>query len=175
MSEDVLTFKCACCGRVVTGLPDLAYDAPYHYQCLSDEERSSRAKLNSDFCVIDDRDWFIRGVCMVPIRGTDELFGWGVWVSLSAENFARYKRSFRDPAQSKLGGFFGWFCNRLPLYPDTLHLRTDVLLQDGNQRPMIKIQDAHSDHPLYVDQRDGITRDRLGEIYAHEVCRNRLS
>jgi hypothetical protein len=168
-----LSFTCACCGKTVSGLPDLAYDAPLHYDRLPEAERAERARLDADFCIIDGEDHFIRVVCPVPIRGTEAYFGWGVWVSLSVENFARYRGSFMEPDQSSLGGMFGWLCNRLPIYPDTLELQTSVLPQDGGQRPLVWINENHVDHPLYVDQREGITADRLGEIYASEVCENR--
>lgn len=69
---------------------------------------------------------------------------------------------------------FGWLCNRIPAYPDTLHLETRVFPQDGDQRPIIRISDVHANHPLYVEQRDGITVERLREIYADTLCdRNR--
>jgi hypothetical protein len=96
-----------------------------------------------------------------------------VWVSLSDENFQKYNDSYGDDDQSKLGGMFGWLCNRIPVYPDTLHLQSTVMPRDGNQRPMVWINDAHADHPLYIDQREGITGERLGEIYGSEICDNR--
>jgi hypothetical protein len=167
-----IAFTCACCGQKVTALPDLAYDAPQHYSGLSEAERAARASLDADFCVIDGEDRFIRAVCLVPIVDTDEHFAWGVWVSLSAENFQRYADSFQDDDQSKLGQMFGWFCNRLPNYPETLSLQATVVPQDNRQRPLVWINDAHADHPLYIEQRRGITPERLGEIYAREVCEN---
>lgn len=165
-----LTFTCACCGKTVTGLPDLAFDAPHHYAALPEAERAARARLDADFCVIDEAARFVRAVCPIPIRGTEAFVGFGVWVSLSAANFARYRASFAEPDQARLGGMFGWLCNRLPLYPDTLELQTSVLPQDGGRRPLVWVNAAHAGHPLYIDQRDGITLERLGEIYAHEVC-----
>ena len=165
-----LAFTCACCGREITALPDLAYDAPSHYSGLAEAERAKRATLDSDFCVIDGEDRFIRAVCPIPIIDSDEHFAWGVWVSLGAENFQRYARSFKDDDQSKLGSMFGWFCNRLPSYPETLSLQVTVVPQDTNQRPLVWINEVHADHPLYVEQRTGIALDHLGEIYAHEVC-----
>ena len=65
---------------------------------------------------------------------------------------------------------FGWLCDRLPTYPDTLELQTLVLLQDGRQRPLVWVNRVHGSHPLYIDQREGITAERLGEIYASEIC-----
>ena len=33
--------------------------------------------------------------------------------------------------------------------------------------------EAHTDHPLYIEQQSGITKKRLGKIYASEVCDRR--
>lgn len=170
MTESNVTFSCACCGKTVSGLPDLAFDAPLHYAQLPEAARADRASLDADFCVIDGEQRFIRAVCPIPIRGTEEFFAWGVWVSLSTDSFDRYRASFEEPDQAKLGGMFGWLCNRLPLYPDTMELQTSVLLQDGRQRPLVWVNQAHDSHPLYIDQRAGITAERLGEIYASEIC-----
>ncbi len=171
---DPITFRCRCCGREVAGLPDLAYDAPLHYHEVPEAERAERARLSADLCTIDTaqgRDHFVRGVLLLPVEGSDEPFGFGVWVSLSAENFRRYAATFEDDDQSKLGAMFGWFCNRIPYYPDTLNLQTTVVPQDGGDRPRVWINEAHADHPLYCEQRRGMTADRLGEIYAGEVCK----
>ncbi len=65
---------------------------------------------------------------------------------------------------------FGWLCNRLPPYPDTLELQTSVMLQDDRQRPLVWVNRVHAEHPLYIDQREGITTERLGGIYASEIC-----
>ncbi len=170
---DPVSFRCSCCGRVITGLPDLAYDAPLHYHQLSEAERSERARLTSDLCTIgagEGSDHFVRGVCLLPVAGSEETFGFGVWVSLSPENFRRYAETFENDDQSKLGAMFGWLCNSLPSYPETVNLQTTVVPQDGNARPEVWINQAHAEHPLYLEQRSGIARERLGEIYAREVC-----
>ncbi len=170
MTESSVTFSCACCGKTVAGLPDLAFDAPLQYAALSEAERAARARLDADFCVIDGEQRFIRAVCPIPVRGTEGYFAWGVWVSLSADSFERYRAAFEVPDQAELGGMFGWLCNRLPPYPDTLELQTSVMLQDGRQRPLVWVNRVHAEHPLYIDQHEGITTERLGEIYASEIC-----
>jgi len=166
------SFTCACCGKTVSELPDLAFTAPIYYHQLPEAERPQRARLDSDFCVIDAEEFFIRVVCPVPIRGTDEVFMWGIWTSLSETNFRRYEASFDDPDQAKLGGMFGWFSNRIPHYPETLNLQSTVRPQDGNQRPHLWINEAHAEHPLYREQREGMSLERLGAIYAKEFCAN---
>lgn len=164
------TFTCPCCGKAIVGLPDLGYEAPAFYSDLPEAERAQRATLTSDLCAVDDEFFFIRALCQVPIEAAEQDFGWGVWVSLSQENYRRYKESFHDSDQSNLGAMFGWFSNRLPDYPDTLSLQTTVVPQDGNQRPLVYINDVHADHPLFVEQREGISQAKLAKIYAENLC-----
>lgn len=170
--EMELRFTCACCGEKVEGLPDLAYAAPLHYDSLAEGERATRATLTDDFCVIDEDEFFIRAVCPIPIVGREETFGWGVWVSLGSESYQRYREAFNDSDQSRIGGMFGWFCNRIPVYPDTLHLQTSVIPQDHRRRPLVWINEASKDHPLYREQREGMSLERLGEVYAQVLCAN---
>jgi hypothetical protein len=162
-------FTCPCCGKEVVSLPDIAYDAPVYYAALSEEERKTTARLSSDFCSVGD-DRFIRAVCRIPVVNSDVEFGWGVWVSLSQENFQRYFDSYEDSDQSKLGNMFGWLSNELPGYPDTLNLQTTVMPQDNNQRPLVYISDVHADHPLFIEQREGVSQDKLVRIYAENLC-----
>ena len=164
------SFTCACCGRTVTELPDLAFAAPAHYDQIPEPERAGRATLGPDFCVLDAEDYFIRVVLPIPLLGTDRTFMWGVWTTLSEANFQRYVETFNDRDQSKLGGMFGWLSNRVPHYPETLSLQTTVWPQDGNQRPHLWINKAHADHPLFREQREGMSPERLGEIYAKQFC-----
>ena len=44
---------CPCCGEEVQGLPDIAYDAPYYYHAIPEEERAERARLSADFCSVE--------------------------------------------------------------------------------------------------------------------------
>jgi hypothetical protein len=49
-------------------------------------------------------------------------------------------------------------------YPVAENLKTKVHLRDDGIRPLIELEP--SSHPLAVDQREGITVDRVAEIYA---------
>src|SRR3989442_11018876 len=83
-------FVCQVCGKKHAGLPlDRVFDSPTYWQQIPEAERSRRGRINSDFCEIDDEDFFIRGLIEIPIIGSDEVFMWGVWVSLSQTNFDR--------------------------------------------------------------------------------------
>ena len=121
--------------------------------------------LTEDFCVLAGQHFFVRGVLQLPILGTAETsFGFGVWSSLSKKNFGVYVETFDSGDQGNLGPWFGWFSNRLKGYPDTLKQKCQVHPLAGRNRPDIKLEPT--EHPLAVEQRDGITFDRLLEIYA---------
>jgi hypothetical protein len=162
--------KCVSCGETHRGLFDLATDGPEHWQGSREKEPNSALEgrtdiLTEDFCVIEGRDRFIRCVLELPIVGSsEEVFGYGVWSTLSPANFDRYVETFDSGDQDDLGPWFGWFSNRLTGYPDTLNLKCQVHPRSGRQRPLIELEPT--DHPLAVEQREGITIDRLMELFA---------
>ena len=53
-------------------------------------ERHDRTKLDSDVCLIDRKDIYVRGCLEIPIVGHDDHFTWGVWVSVSKESFTTH-------------------------------------------------------------------------------------
>jgi hypothetical protein len=153
-------FVCNCCGETHYGMPGFADNTPLHYRQVPPEERATRARLTPDDCVIDDRWYFVRGCIEIPVRDYDDPFIWGVWVSLSEASFARRNEVGAGP-------FFGWLNTPLSPYPDTLNLKTMAHLRDNNLRPYIQLEPT--DHPLAIEQREGITVKRVAEIYAQLV------
>ena len=139
----------------------MSFAEPHHYLGLGDMQRSN-STLDSDMCVIEKEDFFVRCVLPIPITDVaDYEFMWGVWVSLSRENFRKYVELF-DKTDRREESYFGWLCNRVPTYVDTLHLKTNIHLQPHPSRPRVDLE--LTDHPLTVDQKQGITRDRLLQI-----------
>jgi hypothetical protein len=141
-------------------LPDVAFRWPDPYFGVPEGERARRIQGTSDTCVIDNEYFFIRGVVLVPIIGTTDHLGLGIWVSQSAENFQTYLRNFDTP---DIGPYFGWLSNSISFYePTTWAMKTMVHFQSNNQRPLIEI--APCDHQLYQDYAQGVTLDRAWEI-----------
>jgi hypothetical protein len=163
---DIFAFKCSCCGRIHEGSPSYAFKAPDQYACLSDEQKVSMGRIGSDLCTITDgehTDYFVRAVLEVPIHGVTDPFTWGVWSSLSEKSFRRYVETYDTPVEGD--GFFGWVCNRIPWYPEHGSLATDVVVQLNGQRPRLILHHGSSnDHPLIIDQREGITIAKAQEI-----------
>jgi hypothetical protein len=127
-------------------------------------------KGDLDACVIDDSEYFVRGCLEIPVQGESEPLSWGVWVSLSEKSFRQWVNCYRTEKRSHIGPFFGWLNAAIEPYPDTMDLKTHVHLRDGFVRPFIELEPT--DHPLAVEQREGISVARVAELYARVVHRN---
>lgn len=156
-------FVCGTCGEYHDELPmDFGADAPALYGNIPADERESRCDLTPDLCVIDEEHFFIRGCLELPVIDGDQPFVWGVWASLSKENFRRTFELWEVEGRETEPTYFGWLSTALPLYPETLHLKTHVHTRPLGQRPLIELEPT--DHPLAVQQREGITMKRVREI-----------
>ncbi|MFF4456722.1 DUF2199 domain-containing protein [Streptomyces goshikiensis] len=121
--------------------------------------------LSSDQCVIHARHYFVKGLIEIPVIGSDEVFSWAVWVSLSRESFFRAADRWETPGREAEEPYFGWLTTDLSVYsPTTLNLKTHVHTRPVGELPFVELEPT--DHPLAVEQCTGITRDRLREIAA---------
>lgn len=156
-------FLCGKCGQFHTELPmDFGADAPAAYYSIPPAERDDRCELTSDLCMIDAREFFVRGCLEIPVIDGPRPFVWGVWTSLSEANFQRMARMWESPERENEPPFFGWLCTSLPLYPDTLLLKTNIHTRPIGTRPSVELEPT--EHPLALEQRNGITMDRVREI-----------
>jgi len=121
------TWTCSTCGEIHQEIPgSYGYDAPRQWYTVAEAERRNRTFLNQDYCVIDQKDFFIRGCLEIPIVGAQNPLIWGVWVSLSKSNFEREQSLVNDPKRVHEPPYFGWLCTRIEIYPDTAALKTSV-------------------------------------------------
>jgi hypothetical protein len=156
-------FTCADCGEQHHELPlDFGWDAPLAWLSIPEAERAQRTLLTPDLCVIDDRELFIRGCLEVPLVDAPSALVWGVWTSLSEKSFARVKALWDSDERIDEPPYFGWLCSRIPGYPDTVLLKTHVHTRMKDMRPYVELEPT--DHPLAVEQREGITLERAREI-----------
>jgi hypothetical protein len=160
-----MVYQCSICGKTHDNLPDISTDSPWQYLRIPENERGQRVFLNSDLCVIDEKDFFIRSVIEIPLIDAPRSFAYGVWVSLKKENFLSY---VHYPDADDIGPFFGWLCTRLSVYSqDTLNLKSMVHFQGNGLRPYIELEEIN--HPLCVEQKRGIDFKRAWEIMHYYV------
>lgn len=119
--------------------------------------------LSSEQCVVKGEHYFVKGLIEIPVLGSDAVFSWGVWVSLSPANFARAAELWETPGRETEPPYFGWLSTELPAYPrSTLDLKTNVHTRPVGERPFVELEPTA--HPLAVEQRTGITLDRVRSI-----------
>lgn len=95
--------------------------------------------------------------------GSQDVFSWGLWVSRSRDNFARALEVWNTEGREAEKPYFGWLSTELALYsPGTTNLKTKAHTRPAGKRPFIELEPTH--HPLAVEQRTGITQDRVREI-----------
>lgn len=113
-------------------MPSVDAAAPLSYYAVPTNERKSRCLLDSDTCVIDKSQYFVRGCLEVPVQGQQEPFSWGVWVSLSEQSFPQWFASYEFDARTHVCPFFGWLNAALIPHRNTVNMKTRVQLRDSS-------------------------------------------
>ena len=160
-----MKFHCNDCGQEHdSSAISLQALSPEAWESASDEERS-RSELTRDFCVIRDSEGSRYFVCCrleLPVHNSETPFVYGVWGSVSETSYREMSSVTSEPGGDETGPWFSWFSVSLPGYPETLNLKAKIIYRDPEQRPIMTLEPT--DHPLAVEQRSGITRERLREI-----------
>lgn len=156
-------YRCSVCSEWHEGLP-LAYgpEAPVYWYGLTPDERASRFVLERDYAILDGEQFFIRGALEIPIIEHDRPFIWVAWASLSRDNFKRLVERPGATTGAVSLPMFGWLSSELEGYPSTVNLKVNVYDRAVGQRPAIILEATN--HPLAVEQRQGITLTRVQEF-----------
>jgi hypothetical protein len=134
--------SCGLCGRAVEGLwHDLAYQLPDRVFALSDEERAVRvwrsAETNPDFVVMDEANFYVRGIVPVPLPGGDE-FRYGPWLEVTQADFMEVLRAWEDEEAYARLRFRATLANALPPYGGrAFGASVDVATGDVSARPQV--------------------------------------
>jgi hypothetical protein len=154
--------KCSVCGRLHSRAEsELYFQRPDIVHALSDEERQRRCFQNADLCVLDDKQYFVRGLLPLPVAGRTRPYRIGVWAEVAREVFDRIRELWTDPSQTSEPRMSACLANRLPLQPDTLGLRMEIQLTGPTTRPEFFLEAM--EHPLYGEQTRGIDEHRALE------------
>ena len=175
-----LRWKCDSCEEWHSGpCLDFAYDHPDYWTTENEAEskrfnllpkwarRQPKTFLNEDYCAIEDRDFFVRGLINLPIIGTGKMFCWGVWGSLSRANFDGLRKAENDPHRDEMAPMFSWLSNQIEEYPDTLNLKMYAHIQEPGLRPNFRLEPT--DHPLSIEYHKGIPPERVKEIMSRRL------
>jgi hypothetical protein len=170
-----LRWKCSSCNDWHSGpCLDFGFSEPYYWTKDCDTasrwtnlipralKKPSPTFLDLDYCSIKSESFFVRGIINLPIIGAAESFRWGVWGSLSQENFENLLRMDSDPKRVELPPMFSWLSSQIPDYPDTLSLKMYAHIQEPGTRPNFRLE--RTDHPLALEYHHGISPERVKAI-----------
>ena len=128
---------------------------------VPEAEYYDRVEESVDQCIVDGEHFFVRGHIELPLID-EEVFIWSVWVSLSERSFDHMREHWEAEGREFNEPYFGWLMTNLPCYPETFHLKTSVQSQSVGIVPLITLEP--SEHPLSLEQKSGITMERVHEI-----------
>jgi hypothetical protein len=158
---------CASCG-VEHDLSELepSFERPDAYFAIPGDERAARCWNGDTMCVLrtpeaPDR-FYLRVVLPIPVRGEPQPFCWGVWVEVAEPDFTMVYDRWDDPDQSSATPFPARLANGLHDMPPTVGLPGSVRLTSPTTVPSFELA-PELDHPLAVDQREGVYSERLLE------------
>ena len=66
--------------------------------------------------------------------------------------------------RENFGPYFGWLNASIPVYPETENLKTMLHIRNNGIRPYIELE--QTEHPLSKEQKNGISIERVSELYA---------
>ena len=121
--------------------------------------------LSEDFCVLDGEHFFVRALMEIPVQGIEGPFGFGCWTTLSRDNFDRYVDQFDEGSPPDQEPWWGWLSNGLADLATEEPVGVLVYPQPDRRRPLLKV--AEEDHPLAIAQRDGLSPQKMLDIFTH--------
>jgi hypothetical protein len=130
-----------------------AFAAPRNWFELTEAERTTRAKLTADVCMIDGKEHYVRGCLEIPVSDSSESLVWGVWVSVSEDSLRYILSKWDAQIAEDEPPRFGWLSNWINGYPEPNEIRCHVFVRSGNLRPRIVLQPT--DYPLAIEQQQG--------------------
>ncbi len=155
-------YVCRSCGAWHDDLP-FAYHAPAPATWSPELAEDEQSELGEEQCVVRGELYFVRALIRLPVLDAEQEFEWGIWVSLSKDNFSRMSDLWHRPGRETEPPMFGWLSTELPIYaPSTVTLKTMVHVQPVGLRPLVELEPT--EHPLPAEQRDGISLARVQEF-----------
>jgi hypothetical protein len=113
------------------------------------------------------RQFFLRALLPIPVRGKREASCWGLWVEVDEATMNRVVELWDDPRQGTEPPFPARVANTIKGYPPTLGLPGTLQLT-GPTTPPRFVLDPGLDHLLAEEQRRGVFPERVLEwLHSH--------
>lgn len=163
------------CGQHHTGLIDLTFVQPADWGNAPAREPQENLRMDGDFmsdefAVREGKYFAIRCVLPLPVIGcSPPASPLVVWASVEKPDFEKLAANPRPEPTNPPERFQARLVNRIGGYPNTFGL-LGVAFPQADSPPLFVLGkppgDAPDLHPLVKEHRDGMTFDRLLEVYA---------
>ena len=135
---------------------------PYH-----ELDASARAAVDTfcerNFCVVDGRRLFVRGLIPLAVDGVAEPYCLGAWAELAEHDWRMARAIWDEEGNDRVPEFAGTIANHVPRLYETSTEGLQVMIQlHDAMRPTFRLIDTG--HPLEEEQRRGITPHRALEF-----------
>ena len=158
-----MRFKCSSCDQWHSSIPAWGWRYPFPYHAVPEKERNERCYLTDDLCVIDDEQFLVTGILEISIVESSDSVSLQVWVAVNRRDWFEYQELIGESNRSSFGPYRGKLDSTIPTYPDTYHLPVSIEVRDKGLRPLVTI--LPSENPLYSEQKDGATVERVARLY----------
>jgi hypothetical protein len=157
-----MSYVCECCGQRHDGLPlDIGFEFPIDYLDVPKRERKRRCELTSDWCIIDRKRYYLRGVLSIRVLEVNDEFTWGLWAQVPPKDLRRYRDSYGHDRRGQTPSA-GILSGAPRPYADAEGHPLRIAFGSAGQRPTFTLK--RSKHLFYREQRAGITLHRVHEL-----------
>ncbi len=153
------SFFCEECGYRHKGLP-MAFSVDF--RTAQYDAGSARFERDGELVEAGD-DRFILANVELPVPGENEKFVWTCWISLSHASYERMQSLWETPGREDQEAAFGWLYPPPTYEPSSQPLKAYVHTRPIGLRPWAELEPT--EHPLAVEQREGISYGRITAIY----------
>lgn len=151
---------CATCGKVhARAETEIFFKRPDPFLEVPEAERTVRAKVDDDLCMIDESRFFVRCVLPIPVTDGGKDYCWGVWAEVDELSFRRVLELWSAPEQVNEPAIEARLANEIPYYGSTYGLRVALRLTGPSTRPSVSLVDEH--HLLSKHQSEGVARSEV--------------
>ena len=165
-------YRCTTCGEQHEGIA-LAWGAnsPDALRVIPRAEWRRRVRLNTDQCVLDRTQYFVRGCLDLRIHGTTEVFRHLVWVELPRSAFRDVRSVWRELRGRPFPPYAGRLASILPYRESTFGLSVTITWAGAGMRPHVLV--ASDEHAVGGEQHSGIGMQRAQDLASDYRHRHR--
>lgn len=151
----VIEKQCACCGKPLPSLHDMAAKVP--------DALKNNPSLQSEFQGTEDvmvwnrsdgaRIFFLRGVAKIPVQDhPKEFFGLGLWLEVNEEDARAYASTWKKPEAIQEATWSGSIANSIRGYPETIGTSAKALYSSkSNQKTSAIVRRSSQTRHLHID------------------------